>query len=172
MTYYYKITVVIFSFFLLNACYNKMDNDKWLLTNTLNYNNQPINWESEKVVYCSRCRIETQRVYQPTGVNVYTTVFQGNSWRAVHAQSPVNVIRLKLPTQSPYLYVEALGDEQIVLFNAKQRYTVKIGEVVEVTFNGDTFSILINNFIPIDTINTALPRRATLEYIALKKSTL
>ncbi|WP_165745041.1 hypothetical protein [Pseudoalteromonas sp. Z9A6] len=46
--------------------------------------------------------------------------------------------------------------------------SIKIGEVTAVNINNQRFSILIKKFEEVDKQSDALPRRASLEFIALK----
>ena len=69
---------------------------------------------------------------------------------------------------TPYLYVEQLGNGELKLFNQQHTYKTKIGEVINITFKKQLFSIVITAFTLQDEKNVALPRRARLNYTAVK----
>jgi len=162
--------VVCSSFFgLLIACSDTNNAREWLLKNdNLYYKNTAVDWRIESVKGCKTCVISQDVVYQPEGISRYNTLMQSQNWVAVHELSKINVIRLKMPDQTPYLYVEREKGQLLTLFDQQQNYSIKIGEVTTVNINNQRFSILIKSFEEVDKQSDALPRRASLEFIALK----
>ncbi|MEL0654281.1 hypothetical protein V6257_04540 [Pseudoalteromonas issachenkonii] len=162
--------VVCSSFFgLLIACSDTNNAREWLLKNdNLYYKNTAVDWRIESVKGCKTCVINQDVVYQPEGISRYNTLMQSQNWVAVHELSKINVIRLKMPDQTPYLYVEREKGQLLTLFDQQQNYSIKIGEVTTVNINNQRFSILIKSFEEVDKQSDALPRRASLEFIALK----
>lgn len=154
---------------LLIACSDTNNAREWLLKNdNLYYKNIAIDWRVESVKGCKTCVISQDVVYQPEGISSYNTLMQSQNWVAVHELSKINVIRLKMPDQTPYLFVERIKGRTLKLFDQQQNYSIKIGEVTAVNFNNQRFSILIKKFEEVDKQSVALPRRASLEFIALK----
>lgn len=153
-----------------NAAYNTGNShgSEWLLTDTLYYKNKPVNWQQRRVNGCSTCLIKKDSVLQPEGITRFNTLYKEGEWIAVQEQSSLNVIRLKLPLHTPYLYVEQLANGELKLFNQQHTYKTKIGEVINITFEKQLFSIVITAFILQDEKNAPLPRRAKLNYTALK----
>ena len=163
-------SIILSSFFsLLIACSDTNNAREWLLKNdNLYYKNTAVDWRIESVKGCNTCVISQDVVYQPEGISRYNTLMQSQNWVAVHELSKINVIRLKMPDQTPYLYVERVKGQILKLFDQQQNYSIKIGEVTAVNFNNQRFSILIKKFEEVDKQSVALPRRASLEFIALK----
>ncbi|BED89674.1 hypothetical protein PspMM1_21420 [Pseudoalteromonas sp. MM1] len=147
---------------------NANNGSEWLLTDALYYSNKPVNWQQTRVNGCSTCFIKNDSVLQPEGITRFNTLYKDGQWIAVQEQSSLNVIRLKLPLHTPYLYVEQLGNGELRLFDQQHSYKTKIGEVINITFKKQLFSVLITEFILQDEKSAALPRRAKLNYIALK----
>ena len=162
--------IILSSFFsLLIACSDTNNTREWLLKNdNLYYKNTAVDWRIESVKGCNTCVISQDVVYQPEGISRYNTLMQSQNWVAVHELSKINVIRLKMPDQTPYLYVERVKGQILKLFDQQQNYSIKIGEVTAVNINNQRFSILIKKFEEVDKQSDALPRRASLEFIALK----
>ncbi|MDC9566140.1 MULTISPECIES: hypothetical protein [unclassified Pseudoalteromonas] len=161
--------------FLVAACsqgaINKASSShssEWLLTDALYYNNKPVNWQQRRVNGCSTCLIQNDSVLQPEGITRFNTLYKDGEWVAVQEQSSLNVIRLKLPLHTPYLYVEQLANGELKLFNQQHTYKTKIGEVINITFKKQLFSVVITAFTLQDEKNVALPRRARLNYTAVK----
>ena len=163
-------SIILSSFFsLLIACSDTNNAREWLLKNdNLYYKNTAVDWRIESVKDCNTCVISQDVVYQPEGISRYNTLMQSQNWVAVHELSKINVIRLKMPDQTPYLYVERVKGQILKLFDQQQNYSIKIGEVTAVNINNQRFSILIKKFEEVDKQSDALPRRASLEFIALK----
>jgi len=154
---------------LLIACSDTNNAREWLLKNdNLYFKNAAIDWRIESVKGCKTCVISQDVVYQPEGISRYNTLMQSQYWVAVHELSKINVIRLKMPDQTPYLYVERVKGQILKLFDQQQSYSIKIGEVTTVKFNNQRFNILIKKFEEVDKQSAVLPRRASLEFIALK----
>ncbi|GEB72096.1 MULTISPECIES: hypothetical protein [Pseudoalteromonas] len=165
------IRLIICSSFLslLIACSDTNNTREWLLKNdNLYYKNTAVDWRVESVDGCKTCVITQDVAYQPEGMSSYNTLIQNQNWVAVHELSKTNVIRLKMPYQTPYLYVERVKGKTLTLFDQQQNHSIKIGEVTSVNFNNQHFNILIKSFEEVDKQSVALPRRATLEFIALK----
>ena len=164
-----KFVICSIFFILLIACSDTNNTREWLLKNdNLYYKNTAIDWRIESVKGCKTCVISQDIVYQPEGISRYNTLMQSQNWVAVHELSKINVIRLKMPDQTPYLYVERVKGQILKLFNQQQNYSIKIGEVTTVKFNNLRFNILIKAFEEVDKQSAALPRRVSLEFIALK----
>ncbi|MBQ4798289.1 hypothetical protein J8L73_03945 [Pseudoalteromonas sp. MMG006] len=166
-----SVKPIIYSIFLSIpiACSDTNHASEWLLKNdNLYYKHTAIDWRVESVDGCKACFISQDVVYQPEGISRYNTLMQGQSWVAVHELSQINVVRLKMPDQTPYLYVERAKGKTLKLFDQQQNYSIKIGEVTSVNFNNQRFNILIKKFEEVDKQSAALPRRAMLEFIALK----
>ncbi|WP_029880362.1 hypothetical protein [Pseudoalteromonas sp. TB64] len=164
---FYEVIIICCMVSLLNACTQKVTN-KWELTDTLYYNGQAVTWPTKNISQCENCIIKNDTTYMPEGVSHYNTILIDGKWLAVQEQSPLNVVRLRLADKTPYWYVKQLDEKRLKLFNRDQSYTVEIGQVVNVTFEQQRFSILINSFELLDDIKVALPRRAKLDFIALK----
>jgi len=120
------------------------------------------------LIACSDTNNAREWLLKNDNLYSYNTLMQSQNWVAVHELSKINVIRLKMPDQTPYLFVERINGRTLTLFNQQQNYSIKIGEVTAVNFNNQRFSILIKNFEEVDKQSVALPRRASLEFIALK----
>jgi len=151
------------------ACSDTNYASEWSLkSDHLYYKQTAIDWRVESVEACKTCVISQDVVYQPEGISRYNTLMQGQNWVAVHELSQINVIRLKMPDQTPYLYVERVKGKTLKLFDQQQNYSIQIGEVTSVNFNNQRFNILIKKFEEVDKQSAALPRRASLEFIALK----
>lgn len=176
---YYKLMrlglLYVATFCLILACTHKETNSnhinkdsEWSLTDKLYYDNKAVNWQQSQVDGCSMCLIQTSSVLQPEGITRFNTLYKKGQWIAVQEQSSVNVIRLKLPMHTPYLYVEQLANGELKLFNQQVTLKAAIDRVTNITLNGQLFAIVITQFSMLDEKTAALPRRAKLNYTALK----
>ena len=164
-----KFIAISFFLVLMMGCNSNHNAYEWLLTdNGLHYKNEAVDWRVDLVKGCEACAIIHDVVYQPEGVSRYSTLLQNQSWVAVYEVSKLNVIRLKLSNQTPYLFVERLKGQTLTLFNQQQNYNVEVGVATRITFDKQQFEILIKKFEEVDDKNISLPRRAILEFIALK----
>lgn len=147
---------------------NSSANSEWLLTNALYFKGSKIDWQQRRVSGCSSCLITHDSILQPEGVTRFNTLFKNNQWLAVQEQSSLNVVRLKLPSHTHYLYVEQLESGDLKLFNQQSTFKAALGKATTVTFKKQAFSLLITDFELLSSNESPLPKRAKLFYTAFK----